>query len=553
MVDNGDWCEVLPVADLLVRGARSHPDRDLIVFPDSRYTYADVLERATHVARGLIALGVRRGDHVGLLAPNGIEFIEGFFGAALIGGVIVPLNARHKATELGYIVRNADLAAVLTVSGDDAYVDFVDVMHDALPSLAEAATDRDLHLPEAPLLRQAVLLRGESNNRGFVGRSTLDGLAETVPPSDVDQIRRRVRIRDAAAILYTSGTTANPKGCILTHEALTRGPVERAGKRLVTDDRHISWAGGPLFHIAALSPLIGAMGAGGTYVTDVYFEPGRALALMKRERPTTVWPWFPAMMQSLMDHPSFDASVLDSLRYLFLIGPRVLIEQVQQTFPSAELVAACGMTETAGIYALSERSDTIADRSGTQGKAAPGIELRIVDPDTGAEQPQGTPGEMLVRGYCVTEGYYKDPIKTAAAIDTDGWFHTGDLYSRTETDCLVFHGRLKDMLKVGGENVAAIEVEAFLCEHPAVKTAAVIGRPDERLDEVPVAFIEIRAGHNVEPDELIEFCQGRIARYKVPRAVHLVQPDDWPMSATKINKRALAERLTEIETGVGAL
>ncbi|MDV7353250.1 class I adenylate-forming enzyme family protein [Rhodococcus oxybenzonivorans] len=553
MVDNGDWCEVLPVADLLVRGARSHPDRDMIVFPDSRYTYADVLERATQVARGLIALGVRRGDHVGLLAPNGIEFIEGFFGAALIGCVIVPLNARHKASELGYIIRNADLAALLTVSADDAYVDFVDVMRDALPSLAEAATDRDLHLPEAPLLRQAVLLRGESNNRGFVGRSTLDRLAETVPPSDVDQIRRRVRIRDAAAILYTSGTTANPKGCILTHEALTRGPVERAGKRLVTDDRHISWAGGPLFHIAALSPLIGAMGAGGTYVTDVYFEPGRALMLMERERPTTGWPWFPAMMQSLLDHPSFDASALDSLRYLFLIGPRVLIEQVQQTFPTAELVAACGMTETAGIYALSERSDTIADRSGTQGKAAPGIELRIVDPDTGAEQPQGTPGEMLVRGYCVTEGYYKDPIKTAAAIDADGWFHTGDLYSRTETGCLVFHGRLKDMLKVGGENVAAIEVEAFLCEHPAVKAAAVIGRPDERLDEVPVAFIEIRAGHTVEPDELIEFCQGRIARYKVPRAVHVVQPDDWPMSATKINKRALVERLAEIETGVGAL
>ncbi|MDJ0419744.1 class I adenylate-forming enzyme family protein [Rhodococcus opacus] len=552
MVDNGDWCEVLPVADLLVRGARRHPDRDLIVFPDSRYTYADVLERATHVARGLLALGIRRGDHIGLLAPNGIEFIEGFFGAALIGGVIVPLNARHKASEIGYIVANADLAALLTVSDDRAYVDFVDVLHEALPSLAEADADAGLHIPEAPLLRGAVLLQGEGK-RGFIGRSTLDRLAGTVSPEEVDQVRRRVRVREAAAILYTSGTTANPKGCVLTHEALTRGPVERAGKRLVTDDRHISWAGGPLFHIAALSPLIGAMGAGGTYVTDVYFEPGRALALMKRERPTTVWPWFPAMMQSLMDHPSFDAAALDSLRYMFLIGPRVLIEQVQRTFPTAELVAACGMTETAGIYALSERSDTITDRSGTQGKAAPGIELRIVDPDTGAEQPQGTPGEMLVRAYCVTEGYYKDPIKTAAAIDTDGWFHTGDLYSRTETDCLVFHGRLKDMLKVGGENVAAIEVEAFLCEHPAVKAAAVIGRPDERLDEVPVAFIEIREGHSIEPDELIEFCQGKIARYKIPHAVHLVQPDDWPMSATKINKRALAERLPAIESSVGAL
>ncbi|HEY5856639.1 MAG TPA: class I adenylate-forming enzyme family protein [Aldersonia sp.] len=553
MVDDGDWCEVLPVADLLVRGAHRHPDRDLIVFPDSRFTYAEVLERGLRIARGLLALGIRRGDHVGVLAPNGIEFIEGFFGAALTGCVVVPLNARHKASELGYIVRNADLTALLTVSDDGAYVDFVDVMHEALPSLAAATTNlARVDIPEAPRLRAAVLLQGE-DKRGFTSRSALDRISETVDPTAVDRLRRRVRVRETAAILYTSGTTANPKGCVLTHEALTRGPVERAARRLVTHGRHISWAGGPLFHIAALAPLVGALGAGGTYVTDVHFEPGRALELMRRERPTTAWPWFPAIMQSLLDHPSFDPSTLDSLRYLFLIGPRTLIEQVQHTFPAAELVAACGMTETAGIYALSEPSDTIADRSGTQGKAAPGIELRIIDPDSGAEQPRGVPGEMLVRGYCVTEGYHKDPIKTADTIDADSWFHTGDLYSLTESDCLVFHGRLKDMLKVGGENVAAIEVEAFLCEHPAVKTAAVIARPDERLDEVPVAFIEIRAGHSIEPDELIEYCQGKIARYKIPRAVHLVQPDDWPMSTTKINKRELGVRLAAIESALGAL
>nr|EJI93488.1 O-succinylbenzoate-CoA ligase [Rhodococcus sp. JVH1] len=208
------------------------------------------------------------------------------------------------------------------------------------------------------------------------------------------------------------------------------------------------------------------------------------------------------------------------------------------------------MTETAGIYALSERSETVADRSGAQGKPAPAIEICIIDPETGAEQPLDVPGEILVRGYCVTEGYYKDPVKTAEAIDDGRWLHTGDLYSRNEAGCLVFYGRLKDMLKVGGENVAAIEIEAFLCEHPAVKVAAVIGRPDEWLDEVPVAFVESRAGHTFREEELIEFCQGRIGRYKIPRAVYFLHSHEWPMSATKINKRQLQVRLAELTNDV---
>ena len=544
MTDFGDWCTVTPLGDLLVRGAHAHPDRDLIVFPEERFTYAEVLERAVSVARGLLAMGVQSGDHVALLAPNGIEFVEGFFGSALIGAVVVPLNARHKAKELGYIVENADITALLTVSSPDAYVDFVEVLHEALPSLATADGHGDLDLPEAPRLRRALLLRG-ANKLGFTSREDLDAAAETVDPSLVHRHRRRVRTRDIAAILYTSGTTANPRGCLLTHESMTRGPVERATGRLSAGDRHISWAGGPLFHIAALAPLIGAIGAGGTFLTDTFFEPGRAIELIRAERPTCVWPWFPAPMQMMMAHPTFDAAEFDSIRYVFLIGPRILIEEVQNLFPAAELMAACGMTETTGIYALSEPDESFEDRSSAQGKAVPGIEIRIVDPFDGGDQPAGVPGEILIRGYCVTEGYYKDPVKTAETIDSDGWLRTGDLYSRTESGCLVFHGRLKDMLKVGGENVAAIEIESFLCSHPAVLTAAVIGRPDDRLDEVPVAFVEVREGHQITEDELITFCDGQIGRYKIPRAVFFVEPGGWPMSATKINKRGLKEQLTK--------
>ncbi|MFC9838732.1 class I adenylate-forming enzyme family protein [Rhodococcus sp. NPDC127530] len=548
MTDIDDWCNVTPLGDLLVRGAHLHPDRDLIVFPDARFTYAQVLDGAIAVARGLLALGVGSGDHVALLAPNGIEFVEGLFGSTLIGAVVVPLNARHKAKELGYIIENADITALLTVSGPDDYVDFVQVLHEALPSLATAGSG-ELDIPEAPRLRRAVLVKG-TDRPGFTSRTALDAAAETVDATLVHRHRRRVRTRDIAAILYTSGTTANPRGCLLTHESMTRGPVERATGRLSAGERHISWAGGPLFHIAALAPLIGAIGAGGTFLTDTFFEPGRAIELIRAERPTCIWPWFPAPMQMMMSHPSFDAGEFDSIRYVFLIGPRVLIEEVQNLFPAAELMAACGMTETTGIYALSEPDESFEERSGAQGKPVPGIEIRIVDPFSCAEQPVGVPGEILIRGYCVTEGYYKDPEKTAEAIDSDGWLRTGDLYSRTESGCLEFHGRLKDMLKVGGENVAAIEVESFLCEHPAVLTAAVIGRPDDRLDEVPVAFVEVREGHQLTEAELIEFCDGRIGRYKVPRAVYFVEAGAWPMSATKINKRGLKAQLSTLATSL---
>jgi acyl-CoA synthetase (AMP-forming)/AMP-acid ligase II len=223
----------------------------------------------------------------------------------------------------------------------------------------------------------------------------------------------------------------------------------------------------------------------------------------------------------------------------------VLLERVQEALPECELVAACGMTETAGIYAISDRADSVETRATAQGKPCPGVEIRIIDVDTGADVGPGVIGEILVRGYNVMEGYYQDAEKSAATLDADRWLHTGDLYSWTTEGQVVFHGRLKDMLKVGGENVAAIEIESFIARHPSVDWVEVVGAPDPRLDEVPVAFVEVKAGHLVTESELIEFCQGKIARYKIPRAVRFVEPGTWPMSATKINKRALRAQLAE--------
>lgn len=512
------------VADLLTAAAARHPGRKAVVFPESACTYAGLLAGAEEVARGLAAAGLEPGAKVGLLAANGVPFLEGLFGALLAGCVVVPLNARHRAAEIGYIAGDAQLAAILTTAEDESHVSF--------PALLAEA------LPKAPGL-MAFLDRAE--RPGFLSRATLAAQGRGV--ADLDARRAGIGARDLAMILYTSGTTANPKGCLLSQEALARGAVERAAGRFRTSDHDVAWNAGPLFHIAAFGPLVGSIGTGGTFLSDVFFDPARAVALMRREGVTMAWPWFPAILQRLLEQPDFDASHLPALQKFMLIVPEAMIDRLYARFPQADIMQACGMTETAGIFAVSAPDESRASRARTQGRMVPDMECRIVDPQTLADLPDGAMGEIWVRGYSVTDGYFRAPEKTAEALTPDGWLRTGDLYIREPGGSLVFKGRLKDMLKVGGENVAAVEVEAFLCSHPAVRLAEVVGKPHPELDEVPVAFVELHAGQSATAEEIIAFCRGRIARYKIPAEVRFIAPDAWPMSATKVNKRALREML----------
>lgn len=534
------WSEVCTIGDLLVRSAARHPQRKALVMPGFSITYGDLLAEAVKVARSIVGLGIPPRSNVGLFCNNGAEFVAGFFGAQLANCAIVPLNARHKAHELAYIIDNADIRMLLTAAADTTYIDFRTVLSEALPSLP-AADSGSLNLEEAPKLRHVVLLSGDVSP-GFLSSEEFNLAGQSVSDETIDTLRQRTRLADIAAIIYTSGTTANPKGCMLTHEAMTRGPVERADSRFRSCDHDVTWGGGPLFHIGSLAPFIGSIGTYGTYLTDSFFDPGRAITLMKENGVTAFWPWFPAILQPLIAQPDF-AEATAKVRTMLFIGPESLVLEIQDLLPKAEILQGCGMTETAGIFAISDPDETREQRATTHGKPVPGMEVRIVDMETGEDLPNGEIGEILVRGYCVTKGYYRDPEKTAQAIDADGWLHTGDLYSRSPEGSLIFNGRAKDMLKVGGENVAAIEVEAYLCSHPGVKLAEVIGRPDPRLDEVPVAFVELQPGASADEEELISYCKGNIASYKVPRAIFFMQPRDWPMSATKVNKVELRKRL----------
>jgi acyl-CoA synthetase (AMP-forming)/AMP-acid ligase II len=536
---------VTTIGDLLLTGADRYPDTDALVFPDSRLTYGELARRALELARGLRALGVRPREHVGLLLPSCQEFVEYFFAIALCGAVAVPINARYRAHELGYVIENGDLVTIITTTKIADQVNFVARLEEALPGLATAPEPLTLQLAAAPRLRNIVVL-GRKVPAAFVTAARAATLARRVPLDEVHAARLGVRVRDVGMMLYTSGTTANPKGCLISHEAMVRNSVALGRHRYQLRHGDRFWSPLPLFHIAAILPMIAIFDVGGTYLTMGYFEAGAALAMLEKERATATYPCFVTIMSDLIEHPAFRRTDLSRIRLMnsnFAVQPPGIREAMLAAMPQAIQVGTFGMTETAGTVSTSMLTDPLEARVTRLGKPLPGLEVRIVDPETGEEAARGARGEVWVRGYSTLEGYYKDPVKTAAAIDADGWYHTGDIGSRDAAGNMMFHGRIKDMLKVGGENVAAAEIEACLQRHPAVKLAQVVGIPDARYVEVPAAFIELRSGAAASVDELVSHCRREIAGFKVPRHVRFVV--EWPLSTSKIQKFRLRDGLMQ--------
>ena len=540
------WTEVCTFGDLIVRGAARWPDVDAVVINDDRATYAELNARSIEIGRSLKALGVERGDKVGLLVPNCLDGVEVLVGAARIGAVVVPINARFRARELVHVIADGDLRVVVTSDIVADHVDYVDLLHEAVPGLADAPEPSRLDLAGFPDLRACVLL-GSTAAAGFVSAAEFTEFADGVDPTEVERLRRLPALRDPAIMIYTSGTTAMPKGCPLSHEALMRTAVEagRTRFRFIEGDRF--WDPLPLFHMSFILPMIGVLDAGGTFISMTHFEPAAALAQLEREGVTGMFPTFPAVTQALLNHPDFRAETLSAVRITNNVAPPDTLRAMQAKMPQAVQISAYGLTECGGVVAFNDPDDTYEQRMTTQGAPFAGIEVCAKGED-GAVLDPGVRGELCVRGYNVFEGYYKDPDKTAEAFDSDGWFHTGDLGVVDAGGRVVYQGRLKDMLKVGGENVAAIEIESYLATHPAVSIAAVVGVDDAKYMEVPAAFLELKPGTEVTEAEIIEFCTGAMSKFKVPKYVRVVT--EWPMSATKIQKFRLRDQLNE-ELGLG--
>lgn len=518
------------------------PDHPALVFPGTVLTYADLWARAAARARQLRALGVGSGDTFGIMLPNSPEFVELFLGAARIGAVPVPINTRYKPFELAHVCRDGELRALVTTSRTAEQLPLGRIVPDALEGLAEADATAPLHLEGFPYLRHVVML-GPNAGPGMVGEAALDAMAAGMPePAGGDVPGPEAPV----VIMYTSGTTSMAKGCVLTNGGLTANAAGTAERfEIPADDRW--WNPLPMFHMGSLLLMSAVFSRGGTFISQERFEAAEALALCTEHRPTLLYPLFPTITLTFMQHPDFAAYDRRDVRAICNVSPESIQVQIQDTFAPAVLVSAYGMTEVCGTAAYSRMDDSYASRTRSCGPLLPGWEAAIADPDTGELVPPGTKGELIVKGPALFTGYYKNPEQTAATRDADGFFHTGDHCSFDRDGFLYFHGRLKDVLKVGGENVSALEVEAYLATHPAIKLAQLVGVPDDRLMEVPVAFVELSAGEDIGEDDVIAYCRGQIAGFKVPRHVRFVT--EWPMSSTKIQKFRLREQIM-VELGL---
>ena len=426
-----------------------------------------------------------------------------------LGALPVPINVRFKAAELEYVIAKAGMTLVVTE-----------------PRWAGG-------LLEPGVAGTARVVVGADEPAFAAG-------ARVVEPGEVAAAQAALGPDDDALMLFTSGTTANPKGCVHRHLALV-AEGERFAERLGLGPDDGLWTPLPFFHIGGIDVLAAAASAACTNLQLPHFEPGLALDQLA-QGVTVAFSAFETIWLAVLNHERLAATDLSALRLVVNVAVPASLRAMQERLPSATQISCFGSTETAGFACLGTAEDTLEQRTTTSGRPLRDVEVRVVDPETGRELPSGEAGELVVRGPTRFRRYHEDPEATAATIDADGWYHSGDL-GRKDTDGRVsFIGRLKDMLKVGGENVAAAEVEGFLVQHPAVEIVQVVGAPDARYVEVPAAFVQLRAGATCTEQELIDFCRGRIATFKVPRYVRFVS--DWPMSGTKIQKFRLRELLT---------
>jgi acyl-CoA synthetase (AMP-forming)/AMP-acid ligase II len=468
-----------------------------------------MVRRSAALAAGLAAEGVRAGDVVGLLAYNSNEFLEVVFAVNHLGAAAMPINWRLAAPEVRYILEHAEARAL--------------VCDEALVGVADEATAGN-----GAIFRVAIGAGAE----GWVPLAEVrdDAHVAARAPAGGDELHR---------LMYTSGTTGRPKGVMITHANLAWKNLAHLVEFGITGD-DLGLACGPLYHVGALDlTTTTVIAAGGTMVIHRAFAAAAVVDEIERSRITTVW-LAPAMVKDIMALPDVEDRDLASVRLIIAGGEKMpipLIERIQRTFPSAWFADAYGLTETVSGDTFLDRASTVS-KLGSVGRPCLFLELDIWD-DEGRSRPAGERGEIVLRGPKVFKGYWKDPDATAKAF-AGGWFHTGDIGVRDDDGYLYIVDRLKDMILSGGENIAGSEVERVLYEHDAVLEVAVVGRPDDRWGEVPVAYVALKPERTVPADELIEHCRAQLARFKVPKAVHFVAALPRNPSG-KVLKRELRE------------
>ena len=509
--------------DLLKHAAEQNPGGLCLSMDGVKCSFSDLYQGALKRAECFINLGVQNGDKVGILLPNGIEYLEIFYGAMLAGCIPVTINNRYKVAELKYVLSHGDVRFLFTSAAEET--NFLNTLNEAFSDLDD--TQNSQNLSDAPVLEKIYIVENPPNS-DISDTSFLSNLnkGNFNPPL--------IKSDDIAFIMFTSGTTANPKACCLSHRSVVGNGFAQVERWKMTEEDRM-YDPLPFFHMSAILPLTASICSMSSLYATRYFSADEAVETFINDEITIGFIAFPTLTNEIINHPKFDGAALSSVRLVNNVAPISTLEIYDKSFEHGVGVSAFGMTEAGGVICYGDVDDSLEKRLNSCGKPFPGIEVRISDPENPSEVlGANQKGEIQIRGYSLFEGYYKDEEATKNAMTADGWYRSGDLGALDKDGYLSYLGRWKDMLKIGGENVAALEIESHINTHPGVILSQVVGIEDERYDEVAAVFIEAVPGANVSSQDIIDYCKGQISNFKIPRYVVFV--NEWPMSATKIQK-----------------
>ncbi len=531
----------MTIGDWLDRKAQEIPDKECSIHPYEglRFTTAEFKNECDRVARGLMAMGVKKGDHVAIWATNYPQWVQTQFATAKIGAVLVTVNTNYKKFELEYLLKQSDSTMLILMGGtkDNNYVNHINAV---CPELA-ASEPGKLNSKKLPFLKTVVFL-DEARHAGMYNWSDVLKLAEKVSEEERAARQAQCDPHDVINMQYTSGTTGFPKGVMLTHyNLINNGKI--IGESMAFSEKDRLCITVPLFH--CFGCVLGVMASITNDTTMVFvdhFHPTRVLHVLDSEK-CTAFHGVPTMYIAMMEHPDFPKYDLSNLRTGIMAGstcPVEVMKAAADKMNMRHITSVYGQTESSPGITQSTIHDPLEIRVSTVGRAYPNVEAKVIDPETGLDVPPNTVGEIVTRGYHVMKGYYKMPEATAQVIDKDGWLHTGDLGVCDENGYYKITGRLKDMIIRGGENIYPREIEEFLYTHPSVSDVQVVGVRDHKYGEEVLACIILKPGVSETEESIIQYIKDGLAKHKAPRYVRFV--DTFPMTASgKIQKYKLRE------------
>jgi fatty-acyl-CoA synthase len=536
----------ITLGDLLEETAAKYGDHDALVYADRdfRLTYREFNGLVDEMARGLMALGVEKGEKVAVWATNIPFWVTLQFATARIGAVLLTVNTNYKSAELAYLLKQSETENLFIIDGFQD-TDYISTVYELVPEL-KTCQRGSLKSKAFPCLRRVGFL-GQEKHRGMYTIPEIRSLAVMVSDEEYAQRRKTLSPHDVVNMQYTSGTTGFPKGVMLTHYNIGNNGYWIGKNQKFTENDRVCLPV-PLFHcFGCVLGVLAAVNHGTCMVILEGFDPVMVMASVEKERCTALY-GVPTMFIALLDHPLFDKFDFSSLRTGIMAGsncPVHVMEQVIDRLHMTDVTICYGLTEASPVVTYTRIDDDIRLRVETVGRALPHIEVKITDPETGKPLSPGQQGEICCRGYNIMKGYYNNPEATKKAIDDDGWLHTGDLGVMDGQGNLSITGRHKDMIIRGGENIYPREIEEFLIRMEGIRDVQVAAVPSQKYGEEVGAFIIPKEGADLEPSDVIDFCRGRISRFKIPKYVHFLK--EYPMTASgKIQKYKLTEMSEQI-------